>query len=220
MNSFDELLHHYGSDKANIFRKNNSLGHGFSKFYEQQLIHLKDKEINVLEIGSYAGASAAAIKKYFPNSKICCLDINISNFIYTSRDINVYGLDIKNKKNLENILKKINNDLKIDYFDIIIDDGSHYLGDILLGIKNLFKCLKQKGVYIIEDYKHPNYYDYNKNIDHILIDELLIHLEKKFFFKSNILTENDQSFLFKNIKKIKVFKGNLKDSDICFIEKI
>ena len=76
----DELLFFYGSDKAEIFRLKNEKGHGFSKFYEKQLAILKNKPINILEIGSYAGASAAAFSKYFYNSKIFCFDINISNF--------------------------------------------------------------------------------------------------------------------------------------------
>ena len=36
--------------------------------------------------------------------------------------------------------------------------------------------------YIIEDFKHPNYYKYNKNINHILIDEFLNNLKKKRLF--------------------------------------
>ena len=76
----DQLFFYYGSDKANFFQNKNIRGHGFSKFYEKQLSILKNKPINILEIGSYAGASAAAFSKYFYNSKIFCFDINISNF--------------------------------------------------------------------------------------------------------------------------------------------
>ena len=64
-------------------------------------------------------------------------------------------------------------------FDLIIDDGSHNLSDILNGLKFFFKYVKSNGVYIIEDFKHPNYYAYNNNIDHIFIDELLNNFQKK-----------------------------------------
>ena len=77
------LFHYYGSDKANIFKKNNKKGHGFSKFYEKHFKKFEKKNINILEIGSYAGASAAAFLKYFQNSKVFCFDINISNFKYS-----------------------------------------------------------------------------------------------------------------------------------------
>ena len=64
--TLDELFHYYGSDKANIFKKTQDQGHGFSGFYTQHLEHLKQREIKILEIGSYAGASASAFVKYFP----------------------------------------------------------------------------------------------------------------------------------------------------------
>ena len=83
--SLDDLFYFYGSDKANIFRLSNEKGHGYSLFYEEQLQHFKKKKLKVLEIGSYAGASAAAFAQYFPNSDIFCLDINISNFKYVSK---------------------------------------------------------------------------------------------------------------------------------------
>ena len=218
--TLDELFHHYGSDKANIFKKTNSQGHGFSKFYTQNLDKLKDKEIKILEVGSFAGASAAAFSKYFKNSSIYCFDVNISNFIFSSKSIHVYGLDINNIKKLKETLEKINIQTNSNYFDIIIDDGSHYLSDILFSLKNLFKYVRKGGLYIIEDFMHPNYYDYNKNIDHMLVDQLLKNLKDKKKFVSNIISQEDQIYLHNNIKKIENYKGNLKDSDISFIEKI
>ena len=35
--TLDDLFQFYGSDKANIFKKNNSNGHAYSKFYEKKL---------------------------------------------------------------------------------------------------------------------------------------------------------------------------------------
>jgi len=217
--TLDELFHYYGSDKANIFIKTKKKGHGFSEFYSKHLENLRKEKINILEIGSYAGASAAAFSKYFPNSVIHCFDINISNFIYYSKRINVYGLDINNNKELDNSINKINLKYNFNFFDVIIDDGSHNLSDILLSFKNLFKFVKEKGTYIIEDFKHPNYYDRNNDVQDILIPSMLNNLKEKKFFKSNIIKTIDQNYFHKNIKKIDVYKGNLKDSDICFIEK-
>ncbi len=218
--TLDELFHHYGSDKADIFKISGDQGHGFSKFYSKKLNKFENQEINILEIGSYAGSSAAAFSKYFPLSKIFCFDINISNFNFDSKKIHVFGLDINNtsqiKKNLKNIFKKH----KIDNFNLIIDDGSHDLSDILVNLKTFFKFLTNDGFYVIEDFKHPNYYERNKNIEHILVDELLKNLENKVISESNILTKGDQNYLIKNIEYIEIFKGNLKDSDICFIKKI
>ena len=217
--SLDELFHYYGSDKADIFKITQNRGHGFSKFYSQHLKDLKKKKLNILEIGSYAGASACAFAKYFPESTVYCFDINISKFEYESKSIKVNGLDINNKKKLDKVLNKLNLNMEDNSFDLIIDDGSHYLGDILFSLKFFFKYLKKNGIYVIEDFKHPNYYEYNKNVDDILIDKLLQNLMEKNFFKSNIIDEENQKYLFEEINKINIYKGNLKDSDICFIEK-
>ena len=62
-----------------------------------------------------------------------------NNFVYSSKKVIVYGLDVNNKSKLKKILEKINLESDSNYFDIIIDDGSHYLGDILFSLKHLFK---------------------------------------------------------------------------------
>ena len=217
--TLDDLFYHYGSDKADTFKLRQDQGHGFSKFYDQHLKHLKEKEIKILELGSFAGASAAAFVKYFRNSSIYCFDINISNFTFSSENIHVYGLDINNEAELKKILEKIKLESNSNFFDIIIDDGSHYLSDILFSLKTLFKYVKKGGFYIIEDFKHPNYYDYNRNIEHILVDQVLANLQEKKIFNSDIIKNDDQVYLHNNINKIKIYKGNLKDSDICFLQK-
>lgn len=217
--NLDELFYYYGSDKANYFKNKDTEGHGFSDFYSKFLDEVRFQKLNILEIGSYAGASASAFVKYFPNSKVYCFDINISKFTYYSKNIKVFGLNIKDKKTVEKTIKKIQRNKNQPFFDVIVDDGSHNLSDILFTIKILFKHLKSKGFYIIEDYKFPNYYTYNKDIDDILVDQMLDNLKKKKTFSSNIINLDDQNFLQKNIKMILEFKGKLKSSNICFIKK-
>ena len=217
--SLDYLFHEYGSDKANIFKPNQKPGHGYSIYYEKKLEAYKNKNLNILEIGSYAGASAAAFTKYFPQSKVYCFDVNISNFKYESEKINVFGIDINNKKKVLKTLNKIFSEQNFTQFDLIIDDGSHNLSDILISLKFFFKYVKNKGLYIIEDFKHPNYYKYNRNIDHLLVDQILLNLNNKKSFTSNIFNDDDQKELISSIEMIETFKGNLNDSDISFITK-
>ena len=217
--SLDYLFHEYGSDKANIFKPNQHPGHGYSIYYEKKLEIYKNKNLNILEIGSYAGASAAAFTKYLPKSKIYCFDVNISNFKYKSENIYVYGIDINNQKKVFKTLNKIFSEQNFSKFDLIIDDGSHNLSDILVSLKFFFKYVKNEGLYIIEDYKHPNYYKYNRNIDHLLVDQILLNLNNKKSFTSNIFNDDDQKELIRSIKTIETFKGNLNDSDISFITK-
>ena len=215
----DELLFFYGSDKAEIFRLKNEKGHGFSKFYNNYLSELNNEQINILEIGSYAGASAAAFSKYIPNSKVFCFDVNITNFKYSSDKIFVYGLDIKNEYKVSKILKQIFKKNKFEKFDLIIDDGSHLLSDMLFSFNFFLKYVKKNRFYIIEDFKHPNYYKYNNDTNEILVDNLLEIIPKKEYFHSKIINKKDQEFIFNEVKKIDIYKGNLKDSDICFITK-
>ena len=217
--SLDELFYFYGSDKSNIFKKKDTKGHGYSKFYSNQLKDLKNKQINILEIGSFGGASAAAFVKYFPNANIFCFDVNISNFEYESKNIFVHGVDINNKKKVNKILNNIFEKNKFSHFDLIIDDGSHNLSDILFSFNFFFNYLEKNGFFIIEDFKHPNYYQYNRNINHILVDEVLKNLENKKFFSSSIINQENQKYLMNFIEEIDVYKGNLKDSDICFVKK-
>ena len=217
--NLDDLFQYYGSDKANIFSVENREGHGFSKFYSKHLSEITSKQINILELGSFAGASAAAFVKYRPNIKVFCFDVNIANFKYKSEKIDVFGLDINNKSKVLKCLDKIFTRNNFKNFDLIIDDGSHNLSDILYALNFFFRYLKEKSFYVIEDFKYPNYFDYNKNIEDIMIDELLTNLQKKKLFTSKFFSINEQKELINSIDNIDIYKGNLAESDICFIKR-
>ena len=62
-------------------------------------------------------------------------------------------------------------------------------------------------------------YKYNYDINDIFVDDLLLSLKSKNFFKSSIFSKEDQKYLINSVKEINTYKGNLKDSDICFIKK-
>ena len=211
--NLENLFKQYGTDKANFIDK--KIGHGYTKFYLKHLNKFKKKEINILEIGSYSGASAAAFSKFFRKAKIFCLDINISNFKYQSKKIKVFALDACNKQEVDFFLKNNNINVNKNFFDIIIDDGSHKLIDILKGIKLFFSLLRPDGFYIIEDYKFDN--ANNKNV--ISIDKLKKKIFHKKKFKSEILDCRIQLKLFNDIKKIYTYKGNLEGSRIIFFNK-
>ena len=55
--SLDELFHYYGSDKANIFKKANKQGHGYSNFYTDQFDKLKKQK--TFAFGKYFIKAAA-----------------------------------------------------------------------------------------------------------------------------------------------------------------
>jgi len=209
--NLDELFRFYNTDKSSNY-------HGFAKFYEKFFHEYKYKKINLMEIGSAQGGSAAAFNSYFDNCKIYCFDNHIENFLYKSNFITPILIDCSNSKSLKKIYQKFKN--KNIYFDIIIDDGSHRLDDIILSLKHHFRKLKKNGLYIIEDFMHPNYYKHcENNSKEIKINQLIKNIKKKTKFESTILTKADQEYMFSKVDKIITFKGLRKDSDICFIKK-
>ena len=218
--SIDEIFKYFGTDKATKWKHGKNTGHGYSDYYEKHLKNYKDKKINILEIGSYAGASAASFIKYFPFSNVYCLDINLTNFKFISKNIKVFGLDVSKKRMVENFYKKINISFNTPFFDVIIDDGSHKLSDTLISINTFYRNLKPSGFYIIEDFKFPNYYKHLNDCSEIKIDELLNFLKSKNFFKSNIISEDMIEFLIDSTADVFQYRGLLSDSDIAFIKKL
>ena len=216
--TLEDFFVFYGTDKANEWKKQKKNGHGYSEFYEKHLKKIKNNNINILEIGSYSGASAASFSKYFPNSKVFCMDVNISTFKYFSKQIEVFGLDATNLKSKKKLLKKLNLQSDKPFFDIIIDDASHILSDILSCFKNYLNLLKPNGFYIIEDYNHPKYYAHLHDVKDIMIDDLIVKISEKKNFDSKIIKQAEQSYIFDKIKTLNFYKGNLNDSDIVFFE--
>jgi len=216
--SIDELFQFYKSDKANQWE--NKLGHGFSKYYEKYFKNLKNKKIKILEIGSFSGASAASFVKYLPLSKVYCLDINITNFKYHSEKIKVFGLDISKEFMIKKFYKKINILPETKFFDIIIDDGSHKLSDLIISLNTFYKNLKPGGFFVIEDFKHPNYYNHLNDCDELNMFEIINQIKNKKKFNSNILSEKVLTDILSSVEFINTYKGLRKDSDLAFFKKL
>ena len=216
----DEIFKYFDCNKATELEKNESIGHGYSKFYENHLDFFKNKKINILEIGSYAGASAASFVKYFPLATIYCLDINLTNFKFISKNIKTFGLDVSKKSMTDKFHKKIKISKETEYFDIIIDDGSHKLSDIIIALKKFFKNLKPGGFYIVEEFKYPNYYPHLNDCNENKIDKILHCLKNKKKFNSNILDGQMVDYLINSIDNIYIHSGLVKHSDIAFIKKL
>ena len=227
-NNLDYLFNHFGSDKGTLIKhpydkkKEKIIGHSFGQFYEKYFNEFKNEKFDLLEIGAWKGASIAAFSKYFENANIFGLDKNFK-FEYKSKKITFLNCDTTNIKDLKKIEKKIKN----SRFRIIIDDGSHFLSDIIHNLKFFFKFLDNGGLYIIEDYKHPEYYStLNNTKNELSISQIIEKLKKKELFKSEVLNESDQKTLMRNIDSIFIHKGIMKDkktdnnvSDIVFFKK-
>jgi len=210
-NSLGEIFSYFGTDKGsnvkNQYDLNSDLiiGHGFDKFYEKHLSAFKDKEFDLFEIGTWRGASSAAFAVYFPKANIYGVDRNFK-FSYKSKRIKFINCDLTVKKEFKNLQETIKNKT----FKVIIDDGSHILTHIIQNLKFFFKKVESNCYFVIEDFNAPKDEPHlnDGNGKEILIDDILKNIKNKKYFKSEILTSEDQKFLFDNVKEIHTYKGN------------
>ena len=227
--SLNQIFNYFGTDKGtkviNPYSKTSKKkqsGHGFGKFYEKYFYKFRNDSFKFLEIGTWKGASLASFFFYFKRAFIYGIDRNFKNS-FSSKRLEFIYCNTTKASDLKNLKKKF----KEKKFKIIIDDGSHLLTDIVSNLKFFFKLVDKGGYYVIEDFNHPKYFHYlnDSNNKELLVDEIISNLKKKNFFKSNILSQKDQKFLFKNIKKINIHKGIMMSatkniSDILFLEKV
>src|ERR1051325_1200775 len=124
----DKIYHHrYGAAYEDIF----------SKFD-------RNSPLNILEVGTQKGGSLLAWKEYFPNANVYGVDVvDVVPEKYRTDTVTRIISDIKDWKN----------DIK---WDIVIDDGSHYLPDVVYVISQYMHKLNEKGIIVIEDVRFPN----------------------------------------------------------------
>lgn len=127
--------------------------HTYDLPYEFHFGSLRDKEINLLEIGvggynnpSEGGASLRMWKEYFTNpyTDIYSIDIFEKSSIQEDR------ITIFQGSQSDEVFLNYVSDM-IGQIDIVIDDGSHVNSDIIASFKVLFPKLKSGGLYVVED---------------------------------------------------------------------
>ena len=135
--------------------------HGYHRFYPWFLKHLRDEDINLLEIGIDENESLKLWKGYFNNVNLHGIDIDEKEFDNT--EVTLHKVDQSNALELDQFVANIGID-----FDVIIDDGSHVPEHQILTINKLWKLVKPGGIYIIEDietsyWKKSKIYGYRFN---------------------------------------------------------
>ena len=130
-----EIFAEHNTDKVN--------GHHYGQVYDDIFSRFKaDEKLNIIEIGTQRGGATIAFQRFFPNATVTSVDIvdvveNKSDSInYVLQDIKEYKTD--------------------GLFDIVIDDGSHWLRDIVYVVDVFSKKLNKNGVIIIEDVQNPD----------------------------------------------------------------
>ncbi len=145
MNDLDKLAKKYGTDKCT--QKVGSLSpKGYTAQYYRYLSHLRDAPIKLLEIGIAKGASLKMWEDFFPNAEIYGIDILPECKQYETQQTKVFIGDQTDRGFLDSVVKAINGPI-----DIVIDDGGHKMSQHSVSLEVLFPCLKNGGLYVIED---------------------------------------------------------------------
>ncbi len=111
--------------------------------YEEILRPLRDRPINLLEMGVFKGDSLRLWQAYFPKARVCGIDIDVRP---ETEGLRVFAGDQKDAAFLAAVVREAGP------FDVIIDDGSHMMADQIASLQYLFPHgLAADGLYIVED---------------------------------------------------------------------
>lgn len=138
MSTVGDLMTRYGSDKNNA--------HSYGPVYDELFAPKRHSATNILEVGVMYGASLYAWRDYFPNAHIVGMD-------HHSTPINDFRIctvraDSRDPKQIRDGFKL--SDVKIP-FDIVIDDGGHWLEEQIPTFQNLREFIRPGGLYVVED---------------------------------------------------------------------
>jgi hypothetical protein len=152
-------------------------GHGFTEVYDD--FFSKFKSPRILEIGVYNGGSMEMYNQYYDYS---CEIIGIDNgeqLSYKPSHKNISIL-IADQSKPEELFSRVDGN-----FDIIVDDGSHFVEHQINCFNLLYKKLNPGGIYIIEDLHCCYHPFYNPNNVKNTID-FLNTIEKDFYNIKNV----------------------------------
>lgn len=122
------------------------------KFYSREFPQYREKQTSLMEIGFRHGASLALWSYYFTNSQILGLD-NHSDLSVTDESPIVD--EWVNKPNIRTKIgdaydKSFANEIE-EKFDIIIDDGPHWISTQQMALKLYLPKLNTDGIFVVED---------------------------------------------------------------------
>ena len=218
------LFEFFESDKGENFinqynqpiKRNSNLkiqGHNYAKFYDEYFFEKKNKELNILEIGSFYGNAAAALYFYFKNAKIYSADIFPDLFSYESARIKNFYVDSSSEKSIsQNILKKEKK------FEIIIEDACHAYKDQIISLFMLFPILDSGGIFVTEELDFPDTRDdMNLNNQKPTLRDILLSIQSGKDFENPLISKNQKDYFLENFDRIFIYKGNF--NEIAIIKK-
>lgn len=120
--------------------------------YERHFRPFVGKKVKVLEIGIWQGGSLKMWKEYFGDqAEIVGVDIEPRCKKFEEDRIKIYIGDQADRNFLRNLIAAEGQ------FDIIIDDGGHFMNQQIVSFQELYSAVKEGGVYLCED-NHTSYW--------------------------------------------------------------
>ena len=182
-------------------------GHDYSKFYEDYFKIIKNKKLNILEIGSFYGNASAALFFYFQKANIFSADIFPDLFSYSSERIKNFYTDSSKETSIEKHIIKLNQS-----FDIIIEDASHSFKDQIISLFMLFHKLNPGGIFIVEELDFPDTRkDMNLKNERPTLRDILIDIQANKDFTSKFVDISQKDLFLSTFDKIKILKGKFNE---------
>jgi len=164
MQSLSDLVLNYPLTDKGPKKSDGTNGHNYTEFYESFFSQIREEKLNILEIGFGGGDSLKMWAEYFPNSQIYCLDNNLQRIVEYNYKHHPRIKILFADQSMSESLNKAVEEIGLENFDIIIDDGSHFERDIRVSYETLFPLINKDGIYFIEDAPHKLTFDENESI--------------------------------------------------------
>lgn len=130
----------------------NYILHGYTPFYDREFSKWRDEPIRLLEIGLNVGASIKMWLQYFTKAEIHGMDIVDFGFGMPIDEelVQRFHFHKGNQFSPYDLQRFVEDQPE---FDIIIDDGAHASGPIIMSHQYLWPKVKIGGYYCIEDFR-------------------------------------------------------------------
>jgi hypothetical protein len=139
--------------------------HGYVPWYERHIGPRRWRRNRILEIGvggyqkSQPGGSLRVWRDYFPLSKIAGMDIHPKTVDLGSRVSFVQG-DQVSTVDLNRATAALGGSP-----NIVIDDGSHYVGHAIASFEHLFPTMPRGSIYVVEDMSTSYWEDFGGAVE-------------------------------------------------------
>jgi hypothetical protein len=121
--------------------------------YETHFKRFQNRPVTFLEIGCGKGGSMQLWKRYLgPFAQIVGIDVNAGCRAFEEEQIAIRIGDQKDTRFLESVLEEFG------VPDVVLDDGSHVMNDIVTTFRFLYPRTAPDGVYLVEDL-HTAYWE-------------------------------------------------------------